>query len=367
MVSTSSPTPETRRVSRRDAFTAPDAARRALVEARRRAEPGSLTDQAIARQLELWRRYLSPTAGAVPAGRVATIARALHVSAWWYSRWPHPAAPVIVRDHDGVILTHRAGHGFASNPVATTGRWHDLNADLSVVELAEVMLPMAVGSRVGDVRTLVWEYYDIVGDPDAIRPGISGMAQARIGLVMANAYRVSGDGRFAEASARAIAALDVPVDQGGARSMVRMDPGQPPMPWYVERANPGENPWKGAALNGFMVTLLNLNGAAAAMETAGGGSAPRGAAALGRRRPAAAPATLERHLPDHDTGTWTFYGMLSGGHPWRTYLADLNYHCYHVRLLERLTPLYPERSFAATADRWRAYVDDARLTCPERA
>ena len=34
------------------------------------------------------------------------------------------------------------------------------------------------------------------------------------------------------------------------------------MPWYVERAYPGASPWKGAALNGFMVTLLNLDATA---------------------------------------------------------------------------------------------------------
>lgn len=271
-----------------------------------------------------------------------------------------------MRDQDGVILTHRSGQGFATNPVATTGRWRDLNADLTVPELAEVMLPMGVEARAGGVRMLLWEYYDIVGDPDAIRPGISAMAQARLGLVMANAYRATGDPRFAAAAGRALAALSVPVAQGGARSMVSMGGGQTPAPWYVERANPGSNPWTGAALNGFMVTLLNLRGAAAAMDAAGGGDDPTGVALEARRLADAGAVTLERHLPDHDTGTWSFYGMLSGGHPWRTYLADLNYHCYHVLLLERLAPLYPDAGFDAVAAKWLRYVDDAGLTCPKR-
>lgn len=367
-VTTSSPPPETRRINAAEAFTGSDSAHRALVEARRRAVPDSPTDRAIRRQLKLWRRYLSPAATGVPAGRAATVSRALRASAWWYSRWQHPAGNVLLRDQDGVILTHRAGQGFATNPVATTGRWRDLNDDLSVEQMAEVMLPMGIERDVGGVRMLVWEYYDIVGDPDAIRPGISGMAQARLGLVMANAYRATGDPRFADAAGRAIAAFRVPVDDGGARSMVRMHGGQTPMPWYVERANPGANPWTGAALNGFMVTLLNLRGAAASMDAAaGGGEDATGVAARARDLADVGAVTLERHLPDHDTGTWSFYGMLSGGHPWRTYLADLNYHCYHVFLLGRLATVYPDRPFEATAARWQGYVDGAGLTCPRRA
>ncbi len=366
MVSTSSPPPDTRRIAPGQAFTGSDAARRALVAARLRAAPGSPTARAVARQLELWRRYLSPDAGAVPEGRRATVSRALRANAWWYSRWPHPSGQVLLRDQDGVILTHRVGQGFTTNPVATTGRWRDLNADLSVVELAEVMLPMGVEVTTGGTRILVWEYYDIVGDPDAIRPGISGMAQGRLALVMANAHRETGDPRFADAAGRALAALAVPVDRGGARSMVSMASTQPPAPWYVERANPGANPWTGAALNGFMVTLLNLRGASAAMLASGGGDDPTGVGAQARRLADEGAATLARHLRDHDTGAWTYYGMLSGGRPWKTYLADLNYHCYHVLLLERLAPLYPGRPFAATAERWLGYVDDAGLTCPKR-
>ena len=49
-----------------------------------------------------------------------------------------------------------------------------------------------------------------------------------------------------------------------------------------------------------------------------------------------------------------------------SYLADLNYHCYHVRLLERLAEAYPDRGFGATAERWQGYVDRAGAACPTR-
>ena len=41
-----------------------------------------------------------------------------------------PAPPVLLRDEDGVLLTYRAGQGFVVNPVATTGRWRQLNDDV---------------------------------------------------------------------------------------------------------------------------------------------------------------------------------------------------------------------------------------------
>ena len=149
--------------------------------------------------------------------------------------------------------------------------------------------------------------------------------------------------------------------------MVRVRPSEDPAPWYVERAYPGENPWKGGALNGFMVSLLNLRGTAAILDGVAGGGAPAAeAAALARELADRGAASLQRHLPDHDTGAWSYYGLLTPGRPWRTYLADLNYHCYHVRLLAQLEPIYPGMGFAQTSARWQGYVDRAGLTCPSR-
>ena len=175
------------------------------------------------------------------------------------------------------------------NPVATTGRWRDLNADVPAPALAEALLEMGVPRRAGERRFLAWEYYDVADDPEAIRPGVSGMAQARVALLMAHAEADSGDPRFSAAAVGALAALTVDVDAGGARSMVAVAAaGQAPMMWFVERAYPGENPWKGAALNGFMVTILNLRGAAALLERSPG---------PGTDGPAA--AALARDLADH--------------------------------------------------------------------
>jgi hypothetical protein len=73
-----------------------------------------------------------------------------------------------------------------------------------------------------------------------------------------------------------------------------------------------------------------------------------------------------RYLNDHDSGSWSYYGLLTPGRPWRSYLADLNYHCYHVLLLDRLAALYPGEGFLSVSVRWQGYVDRAGLTCPSR-
>jgi hypothetical protein len=342
-------------------------ARRLLAEALTRASEGSVDSRDIRRNLALWRAYLSPDAAPAPEGRRSTIARALRANGWWFASRGSPRGRVLLRDEDGVILTYRAGQGFVVNPVATTGRWRGLNDDVPAPALAEGLLEMGVPRRAGERRFLAWEYYDAAGDPEAIRPGISGMAQARVALLMAHAEAQSGDPRFSAAAVEALAALTVDVDAGGARSMVAVSAEQAPMMWFVERAYPGESPWKGAALNGFMVTILNLQGVAALLDRSPGpGADGPAAAALARDLADRGARTLARHLPDHDSGAWSYYGLLTPGRPWRTYLADLNYHCYHVRLLAQLAEPYPDLGFAETSARWQGYVDQAGATCPVR-
>lgn len=340
-----------------------DAAHRVLAGEYAASASGSVDRADLSRSLALWRTYFGPGAPAAPSGRRATIARALRANAWWFGARGAPRGRVLLRDEDGIILTYRPGQGFVVNPVATTGRWRGLNDDVPAPALGEALMSMGVERSAGDRRFLAWEYYDREGDPAAIAPGTSGMAQARVALLLAHAQAESGDPRFGEAALGALAAFTVDVDRGGVRSMVRVRPDEEPAPWYVERAYPGEDPWKGGALNGFMVTLLNLRGAAAILDgVAGGGPA----ATLARELADRGAVTLQRHLPDHDSGSWSYYGLLTPGRPWRTYLADLNYHCYHVRLLAQLAPAYPGLGLQETSDRWQGYVDAAGATCPAR-
>ncbi len=150
-------------------------------------------------------------------------------------------------------------------------------------------------------------------------------------------------------------------------------------PWYVERAYPSANPWQGAALNGFMVTLLNLRSSARLLR-----SEPRplaiGPAAL-RRRPrapgaatAAGPRARWPSAASRPCGTtcrcttparWSIYMLYRPGFAWRAYLADATYHCYHVALLRQLAKDAPagRSTYVRFADRWAGYARRAGVSC----
>ena len=297
-------------------------------------------------------------------GRQAAIGRTLRLNAWWYARRRAPDARVLVRDPQGLIYSYRRGYGFQLNPVGTAGRWQSMNAGFSSAQLAGTMLEVGASDVRGGRQTMIWEYYDVPDEPSVIRPSVSGMAQARVAHLMADAYRESGDPRFAQAAAGAVAALAVSVDAGGARSMVSYPLGVAPEPWYVERAYPGTNPWKGAALNGFMVAILELRAAESALRTAPASAASQAAADEARRLADDGAATLDHYLPLHDSKRWSYYGMLAAGRSWRSYLANATYHCYHVSLLRSLAPLYAEYRFESTADTWAGYATRTGITCP---
>ncbi|MFM8827980.1 MAG: D-glucuronyl C5-epimerase family protein, partial [Actinomycetota bacterium] len=339
-----------------------------------------------------------------PEGRRATARRALRVNAWWFARRPSPGERVIARVRDGVILTYKRGHGFMVNPVATMGRWRGLNEHWSAALLAESMLPMLT-ERTHDGREwAALEYFDVPGDRSVVRPGVSGMGQARAVSLFAKAWAETGDPRHLTAADRVLRSFEVPVDSGGVRASVPDPDGGAPGTWFPERAYPDQPAWTGAALNGFMVTLIELRRAEAALGRAGSGAsategpatstpvstAPTSTAPAPHAAPARPPGTdaagpdasevaararsladrglrsLVRFLPLHDSGTWSYYGLLTPGKPWRSYLADLNYHCYHVSLLRSLDALYPGEALAATASRWQAYVDERGAKCPAR-
>jgi hypothetical protein len=202
------------------------------------------------------------------------------------------------------------------------------------------------------------------------------MAQGRIAQLMARAYHRTGDRRFSDAAKGALQSFRVPVNRGGVVNAVSA-PGYPQRPWYAERAYPGANPWRGAALNGFMVTVLNLDTSASLLRfrpnrrTTGPASdrvrrrAPGAmlAAALSERLARDGEKSLQRYLPLHDTGKWSLYGLLTPGYKWRTHVADVGYHCYHVRLLRLLQTQAPGYGFGAWAAKWDGYARARGVSC----
>lgn len=333
-----------------------------LRAAQKHAPVSGTTRTDIGHILELDRRFHD----ARLVGRKETIARIVRLNGWWYARRRAPAARVLVRDPEGLIYSYAPGRGFAVNPVGTAGRWQRMNEGFTNVQLATSLLALGVAEIRGGRQTLNWEYYDIADQPTAIRPGVSAMAQARVAQLMASAYRRSGDERFATASVDAMASLAVPVASGGARSMVAYPAGSSPAPWFVERAYPGDDPWKGAALNGFMVSILELRSAEQALRTPATGASAVGEAAANEAKRLAdeGAVTLDRYLPAHDSGKWSYYGLLTPGRPFRSYLANATYHCYHIALLRRLAVLSPELRFSAFADTWAGYATNAGTHCP---
>lgn len=349
-------------------------AARAILRLRLAGSPrGSKQRADIAWVLRLDRRYGGP---GQPAGRRATVGRAVRVNAWWYARYTAPSRRIVLRDSDGVLSTYREHHGFMVNPVATIGRWRSLNKDVTNSRLGRIILRMGVEREIEGRPFKVWEYYDVADKKTQMRPGSSAMGQARAALLFSQAYRQTGDPAYAKGALAALRTLTVPVDDGGAVSLVSFPASQPLRPWYVERAYPGANPWKGAALNGFMVTLLDLERTA---EVLGRPKLPppRPEAAydpapseltqarnLARQLVDDGLGTLKHYLPLHDTGHWSLYGLLTPGYSWREKVADLNYHCYHIALLRRLDADFPGQSFAHYAVRWQGYVRKQNLECP---
>ncbi len=228
-----------------EAPTGYEPARRELATALASAAPGSAEEADIRRGLALWSAYLAPGAPPSPAGRRATVARALRANAWWFARRPSPGGRVLLRDPDGVILTYRRGQGFAVNPVATTGRWRGLNDDVPPEALAATLLEMGVERAAGDRRFLAWEYYDVADDPAAIRPGASAMAQARVALLMAHGAARTGDPRLERRRSTRSPSFVVLVDRGGVRTLVATAAGQAPGPLVRRAGLPGREPLEG--------------------------------------------------------------------------------------------------------------------------
>ncbi len=323
------------------------------------------TKRDIAHVLALAQRY-----GTSPLpGRAATVARTVRANAWWYQRRGAPPDRVLLLDPTGLILSYRPGQGFSVNPVGTTGRWQKLNAAVPVTQLAETLLELGVRDVRGGRATMTWEYFDAVDGATNIRPGVSGMAQSRVSKLMASAYAATGDGRFAVAALQGTSSLAVPVNDGGARSMVAYPTDTAVSAWMVERAYPGADPWKGAALNGFMVSILELRSVEAVLSqtpTASASPDPTSAtqgAQLARQLADEGAVTLEKYLPVHDSGKWSYYGLLTPGYTWRTFLANSSYHCYHVSLLRSLATTYADRSFGTTADKWQGYATRRGVRC----
>ena len=153
--------------------------------------------------------------------------------------------------------------------------------------------------------------------------------------MLVRAARAAGDGRFAAAAHQAFESFRRGVSEGG-----------------VTAAGPDDDLWieeylvepPSHILNGFMWALWGVHDYA---------TWSKGAEAhevFGR-----AVATLERHLPDFDTGWWSLYEARDGR---SEMLASRYYHALHITQLRVMHRLTGTRAFGDRAEIFQAYLDN---------
>lgn len=311
-----------------------------------------------------------------PEGRRYTVEQVLRVNAWWFATRTSPNARVIVHGADGVLFNYRKGYGFVFNPVATAGRWQRLNASVPVQGLATSLAPYAVARTYGTTKWLAFEYFDDRERPTQFIPGTSGMAQARLAQVFSAAWTRTADPRFAKLAFRTVAFFTVPTSAEGGRALLPDPLNGRRLLWFPERVYPGDDPWKGAALNGFMAALVDLYsvwtrlGMPMSANTTSVTPYMRSRVAkeriLVRTLAERGTRSVAQALPFHDTGSWSIYGLRTVGYGTQPLVADLNYHCYHIALLRSLERRMPGLGLVDRARVWQAYVNRKGLKCPVR-
>jgi peptidoglycan DL-endopeptidase CwlO len=224
-----------------------------------------------------------------------------------------------VTDGTGAVYRFYRDHGYQFHPLASFARLNGLavNGD----EAAAARLAAAlVASGVREGNALVWEYRFPYGGPSVWR---SGFAQAAGAQALARAGEVLGDQKLfaaARASFRAIP-RDLTLSVGGGE-------------WIQEYSYSDA-----AILNAQLQSIISLTEYA---RLSGNAQTAAFATSL--------DDTARSHIGSFDTGCWSLYAL--DGNP-----ASLDYHSYHVRLLERLARDTQDAVWRETAARWRGYLD----------
>jgi hypothetical protein len=175
-----------------------------------------------------------------------------------------------------------------------------------------------------------WPYRELLQ-----APWYSGLAQGCGISLLVRAADATGDGRFADAAHRAFEPFRARIDSGGVIARESRDD-----IWIEEYiVDPPSH-----ILNGFIWALWGVYDFARWCHSD-----------EARELFAACAATLERALPDYDTGRWSLYELPAGGPrmPASRYYHEL--HIVQLLGLHRLTGIATFRSFA---ERWQRYLDN---------
>jgi peptidoglycan hydrolase-like protein with peptidoglycan-binding domain len=280
------------------------------------------------------------TMSALPPGRSATVAVALHdiaanassfegprafalfamleANARYLVENPLPASWDTMVAEDGVVYRYFPAHGFQFHPLANFARLNKLVAKGKREEVRKLTTALAARA-VPLQQARVWEYYFPFGGPTL---WTSGFAQA-VG---------------AQALARSGALLDDPELFALARAAFRAIPASYAMDvggglWIQEYSYGGL-----AILNAQLQSLISLSDYVRVSDD-------RRAREVVTRMELATRALL----PRFDTGCWSRYAL--DGAP-----ASLHYHTYHVTLLRHLGQSTRDPLWTETAVRWEGYL-----------
>jgi hypothetical protein len=187
----------------------------------------------------------------------------------------------------------------------------------------------------------LWAYDFEQPSYNASAPWYSAMAQARIMVAFEKAYELTGDEHYSYQAKMALASLSVKIDDGGVLRIDPVDGGY----WYEEVAGGGSPP--SYILNGFIFCLIDLDEYYSLTNAADAKSAFR----MG-------VIELKRHLPDYDTGKWTYYDRQ--GH------LAYDYHYVHIEQMRELYKITADEEFKTYHDKWASYFPWNPLWARER-
>jgi hypothetical protein len=227
-----------------------------------------------------------------------------------------PEESIDVAGDDGVVYRFFRSRGFQFHPIANFAALNRL-VTRGEEEEARRLATALVARGVPDGEGLVWEYYFPFGGPAR---WTSGFAQAVAADSLSRAGTLVGDDALVEAARRAFRAIPGKLARRLADGLWIREYGFSDMP----------------ILNAQLQTLVSLSRYA---ETASDAEARTFAAGLDT----AARNLLHRF--DHG-GCWSLYSLDGGP-------ATVQYHRYHLSLLELLAERTGEQVWRETAGRWR--------------
>jgi len=218
-------------------------------------------------------------------------------------------------DKDDVYLPHYY-------PFDDRNKGYDEQGFLSCVE-------WIVNNATSRDNYAVWEFNFPYEHYNLMAPWRSAMAQGQCIQVLARAYQLTGDNNYLELAKKALTAFYVEVENGGVT--LKGDKGW----WYEEYANEGgANP---RVLNGHIFALEGIHEYyVATNDEEAKYLFDKGILAL------------KAHLPDYDTGAWTYYDTLGT-------TATEGYHKLHVTQMLHLYHLTNDPVFKQYHGRWKTY------------